>query len=122
MVIGNNVVAWNLNSGPMRLRQRTIDPWWCRDARFLPEAAAGCRTHSTSQSTLGKNTMSWFFIWLYFVTGEFTALLALRDEEGAAQVQWLAQKRWWAPYVGTMVVIIAWPAAVPLLLLLPKKK
>jgi len=66
--------------------------------------------------------MSGLFIWLYFVIGEFIALLALGDEVGAAQVQWLAQKRWWAPYIGTMVVIIAWPAALPILLLFPSRK
>ena len=66
--------------------------------------------------------MSGFVVWLYVITGELTALLALSDDEGAAQIRWLAQRRGWLPYVGTVVVIIAWPAAAPFLLLLPKKR
>jgi hypothetical protein len=66
--------------------------------------------------------MSGFVVWLYVITGELTALLALSDDEGAAQIRWLAQRRGWLPYVGTVAVIIAWPAAAPFLLLLPKKR
>jgi len=66
--------------------------------------------------------MSAFLVWMYLVIGELTALLALSDEEGAAQIQWLAERREWLPYVGAVVVIIAWPAAAPFLLLLPKQR
>ena len=66
--------------------------------------------------------MSGFVVWLYFVIGELTALLALSDDEGAAQIHWLAQRRGWLPYVGTVVVIVAWPAAAPFLLLFPKRR
>ena len=66
--------------------------------------------------------MSGFVVWLYVVIGELTALVALSDDEGAAKIRWLAQRGGWLPYVGTVVVIIAWPAAAPFLLLLPKKR
>lgn len=66
--------------------------------------------------------MSWVVLWLYFVIGELTVLLALSDDEGAAQVQWLAQKGEWVPYIGAIVAITAWPAAAPLLLMLAKRK
>jgi hypothetical protein len=61
-------------------------------------------------------------LWLYFVIGELTVLLALSDDEGTAQVRWLAQRGEWLPYVGVIVVATAWPAAAPLLLILPKRK
>jgi hypothetical protein len=66
--------------------------------------------------------MSWVVFSLYFVIGELTVLLALSDEEGAAQAQWLAQKGEWIPYIGAVVAVTAWPAAAPLLLMLAKKK
>jgi len=67
-------------------------------------------------------TMSGFVVWLYFVMGELTALLALSDDEGAAQIRWLAQRRGWLPYVGAVVLVVAWPAAAPFLLLFPKRR
>ena len=66
--------------------------------------------------------MSGFVVWLYFVMGELTVLLALSDDEGAAQIRWLAQRRGWLPYVGAAVVVAAWPAAAPFLLLFPKRR
>jgi hypothetical protein len=66
--------------------------------------------------------VSGFVVWLYFVIGELTALLASSDDEGAAQIQWLAQRRGWLPYVGALMVVVAWPAAAPFLLLFPKKR
>jgi hypothetical protein len=66
--------------------------------------------------------MSWVILGLYVVMGELTVLLALSDDEGVAQVQWLAQKGEWLPYVGAIVAITAWPAAAPLLLMFPKRK
>jgi hypothetical protein len=61
-------------------------------------------------------------LWLYFVIGELTVLLALSDDEGTAQVRRLAQRGEWLPYVGVIVVATAWPAVAPLLLMLPKRK
>jgi hypothetical protein len=66
--------------------------------------------------------MSWVVLWLYLVIGELTLLLALSDDEGVAQVQWLAQRKEWLPYVGAILMITAWPAAAPLLLMLAKRK
>jgi hypothetical protein len=66
--------------------------------------------------------MSWIVLCLYFVIGELTVLLALSDDEGAAQAQRLAQKGEWIPYIGAVVAVTAWPAAAPLLLMLAKKK
>ena len=66
--------------------------------------------------------MTGFVVWLYVVIGELTALLALSDAEGAAQIRWLAQRRGWLPYVGAIMVVVAWPAAAPFLLLFPKKR
>jgi hypothetical protein len=67
--------------------------------------------------------MSWFLLgWAYLVAGEITALLALTDEEATARVQWLAYRgRWWLPYAGAAVLVLAWPAAVTLVWLFPKK-
>jgi len=62
-------------------------------------------------------------VWLYILVGEFLVLFAVSDEDGAAQVQWLAHKApWRAPYAGAVIFVVAWPAAVPLSLLLPKIK
>jgi hypothetical protein len=62
-------------------------------------------------------------VWLYIIMGEFFVLLAISDEEGIAQVRWLAQKApWWAPYVGAVIFVVAWPAAAPLSLLLHKSE
>ena len=66
--------------------------------------------------------MSWIVLCLYFVIGELTVLLALSDDEGAAQAQRLAQKGEWIPYIWAVVAVTAWPAAAPLLLMLAKKK
>jgi len=66
--------------------------------------------------------MSWIVLWIYLVVGELTALLALSDDEGAAQIRWLAQRREWLPYVGAVLVVVAWPAAAPFLLLFPKNR
>ena len=66
--------------------------------------------------------MSAIFVWIYLVIGELTALLALSDDEGAAQIRWLAERRGWLPYVGAVLVVVAWPAAAPFLLLFPKKR
>jgi hypothetical protein len=68
--------------------------------------------------------MSWFLLaWAYLVAGEITALLALADEETSTHVQWLAYRRsWWLPYAGAAAFVIAWPAAVTLVLFYPKKK
>ena len=66
--------------------------------------------------------MSGIFVWIYLVIGELTALLALSDEEGAAQIRWLAERRGWLPYLGAVLVVVAWPAAAPFLLLFPKKR
>jgi len=61
-------------------------------------------------------------VWLYIVVGEFLVLLVVSDEDGVAQVQWLAHKTpWWAPYAGAVIFVVAWPAAAPLSLLLPYK-
>jgi len=60
-------------------------------------------------------------VWLYFIIGELTTLLAL-DDEAAVRVRSLAQKVWWLPYGGALLVIIAWPVAASLLRLLPNKK
>ena len=73
-------------------------------------------------SGLEGMTMSGIVVWIYLVFGELTALLALSDDEGAAQIRWLAQRREWLPYVGAVVVVVAWPAAAPFLLLFPKKR
>jgi len=66
--------------------------------------------------------MSGFVVWLYVVIGEFTALVALSDDEGAEKIRWLAQRGGWLPYVGAVVVVAAWPAAAPFLLLFPMKR
>jgi hypothetical protein len=66
--------------------------------------------------------MSWIVLWLYFVMGELTLLFALSHDDGVAQVRWLGQRGEWLPYAGAIVVVAAWPAAAPLLLMLAKRK
>jgi len=66
--------------------------------------------------------MSSDVVWLYFVIGELATLLVLSNEEGTAQIRSLAQRGWWAPYAWANVMIMAWPAAAPLFLLLFKSK
>ena len=66
--------------------------------------------------------MGWEVVCLYFVIGELATLLVLGNDEGAAQVRSLAQRVWWAPYAWANVMIMAWPAAAPLFLLLFKSK
>ena len=66
--------------------------------------------------------MSGFVVWLYVIIGQLTVLLALSDNEGAAQMRWLAQRGGWLPYVGAAVMVLAWPAAAPFLLLFPRKR
>jgi hypothetical protein len=47
-------------------------------------------------------------VWLYIVIGEFLVLLAVSDEDGVAEVQWLAHKApWWAPYAGAVIFVVA---------------
>jgi hypothetical protein len=60
-------------------------------------------------------------VWLYFIIGELTALWVLGGAKKAARFQWLADEKWWVPYLGAIGVITAWPAAVTLLLLVPVK-
>jgi hypothetical protein len=66
--------------------------------------------------------MGWLVIWLYFVIGELTVLWVLSGAEKAANFQWLAEEKWWVPYAGTIAIVIAWPAVVALLVLVPKIK
>jgi hypothetical protein len=66
--------------------------------------------------------MGWDVVSLYFVIGELATLLVLNNEESAGQVRSLAQREWWAPYAWANVMILAWPAAAPLFLLLFKSK
>jgi uncharacterized membrane protein YdjX (TVP38/TMEM64 family) len=66
--------------------------------------------------------MSGFVVWLYVIIGQVTVLVALSDDESAEQMRWLAQRGGWLPYVGTVVMVLAWPAAAPFLLLFPKKR
>ena len=66
--------------------------------------------------------MSWGIIWLYAVIGELTVLLLLDDEEGAALVQSVRQRGWWAPFGTAILMIIAWPAADLLLLSFSRSK
>jgi hypothetical protein len=66
--------------------------------------------------------MSWLVIWLYFVIGELTALWVLGGNEKAAKFRWLAEEKWWVPYAGAIGVVIAWPAVVALLVLVPRFK
>jgi len=66
--------------------------------------------------------MSSDVVWLYFVIGELATLLVLSNEEGTAQIRSLAKRGWWGPYAWANVMIMAWPAAAPLFLLLFKSK
>jgi len=68
--------------------------------------------------------MTWFLLaWVYLIAGEITVLLALADDDATASVQWLAYRgRWWLPYAGAAAFVLAWPAAVTLVLLFPRKK
>jgi hypothetical protein len=66
--------------------------------------------------------MVWLGLWLYVVVGELVALVALGDDEGIAQVRWLfGRARWWMPYVGAALFVVAWPMAAVALLLMPRK-
>jgi len=67
--------------------------------------------------------MSWLLlVWVYLIAGEITAVLALSDEDATDGVQWLALtgKRWWLPYVGAAAFVLAWPAAITLIVLTRK--
>lgn len=67
--------------------------------------------------------MTWLTVWLYLVVGELVAIVALGDDEGAAQIRWLFGKaRWWMPYVGAAVFVIVWPLAALALLVMPRKR
>ena len=66
--------------------------------------------------------MNWIAVWLYLIIGELTALWVLSGAKSAARFQWLTNEKWWVPYSSATGVVVAWPAVVALLLLVPKFK
>jgi hypothetical protein len=66
--------------------------------------------------------MIWAAVWLYLIIGELTVLWVLGGAKKAARFYWLAEEKWWVPYSGAISVTVAWPAAVALLVFVPKIK
>jgi hypothetical protein len=63
--------------------------------------------------------MIWIAVWVYLIIGELTVLWVLGGPKKSAQFYWLAEEKWWVPYLSAIGITVSWPAVVGLLVLVP---
>jgi hypothetical protein len=67
--------------------------------------------------------MSGLAVWLYMISGEVVALLALFDHDVVVLIRSVGKSvRWWIAFAGAVIFVGTWPIASLLLLLLPKRR